>query len=72
MGEMLALKLSDINVENKTAYLFGKGSKPRLVPVSKEIFPLFARYKGAFHQDEDKKAPPILYKASRRKNAYVR
>lgn len=48
-GEMLKMKLSDINPENKTVYLFGKGSKPRLVPVSKETLHLFELYKSSFH-----------------------
>lgn len=56
-GEMLKLKLSDINVENATAYLLGKGSKPRLVPLSKETLDMFEKYKTFFHKAEDKKAP---------------
>ena len=56
-GEMLKLKLSDINVENATAYLVGKGSKPRLVPLSKETLDMFEKYKTFFHKMEDKKAP---------------
>ena len=53
-GEMLKMKLSDINPENKTVYLFGKGSKPRLVPVSKETLHLFELYKSSFHHDSRK------------------
>lgn len=56
-GEMLKLKLSDINVENATAYLLGKGSKPRIVPLSKETLDMFAKYKTFFHKTEDGKAP---------------
>lgn len=50
-GEMLKLKLFDINIENATVCLFGKGSKPRLVPVSKETLSLFSKYKLLFHKD---------------------
>lgn len=50
-GEMLRLKLSDINVDNATVCLFGKGGKPRLVPVSKETMKMFDRYKSLFHMD---------------------
>lgn len=50
-GEMLKLRLSDINAENATVCLFGKGSKPRLVPVSKETLLLFFKYKCLFHKD---------------------
>lgn len=53
-GEMLRLKLSDINVDNATVCLFGKGAKPRLVPVSKETLRLFSRYKSEFHSDSEK------------------
>lgn len=53
-GEMLKLKLSDINTDNATIYLFGKGSKPRLVPVSKETLQMFGRYSTLFHDGSDK------------------
>lgn len=49
-GEMLQLKLSDINTGNATVCLFGKCSKPRIVPVSKETMQMFDRYKGLFHR----------------------
>lgn len=47
--EMLRLKLKDFNAENHTVYLMGKGSKPRLVPVSKETTALFQNYRKKFH-----------------------
>lgn len=50
-GEMLKLKLSDIRMEQSCVYLFGKGSKPRLVPLSKETFAIFEKYKASFHKD---------------------
>lgn len=50
-GEMLRLKLSDINADKATACLFGKGAKPRLVPVSKETMQMFDIYKSLFHKD---------------------
>lgn len=53
-GEMLQLKLSDINEDNATVCLFGKGSKPRLVPVSKETMQIFSRYKLLFHSESEK------------------
>ena len=53
-GEMLGLKLSDINVDTATVCLFGKGAKPRLVPVSKETMQMFGRYKALFHKDSKK------------------
>ncbi len=56
-GEMLKLKISDINVENATAYLLGKGSKPRIVPLSKETLAMFVKYKTFFHKIEDVRAP---------------
>ncbi len=59
-GEMLKLKLSDINTDNATIYLFGKGSKPRLVPVSKETLQMFGRYKSLFH-NESKNDSPLFY-----------
>lgn len=59
-GEMLKLKLSDINTDNATIYLFGKGSKPRLVPVSRETLQMFDRYRGLFH-NESKNESPLFY-----------
>jgi site-specific recombinase XerD len=59
-GEMLKLKLSDINTDNATIYLFGKGSKPRLVPVSKETLQMFGRYRSLFH-NESKNDSPLFY-----------
>lgn len=53
-GEMLNLKLYDINVDNANICLFGKGAKPRLVPVSKETLQMFNRYKMLFHNDSKK------------------
>lgn len=53
-GEMLKLKLSDLNTDHATIYLFGKGSKPRLVPVSKETLRMFDRYRSLFHNDSEK------------------
>ena len=50
-GEMLKLKLSDIRIEQSCVYLFGKGSKPRLVPLSKETLAIFEKYKTSFHKD---------------------
>lgn len=50
-GEMLFLKLSDIDTKKATACLFGKGSKPRMVPLSKETMSMFEKYKAAFHND---------------------
>lgn len=53
-GEMLKLKLSDIDTDNATVYLLGKGSKPRLVPISKETLQMFERYKKLFHNRSGK------------------
>ena len=44
-GEMLKLKLSDIRVNQSSIYLFEKGAKPRLVPLSKETLAMFEKYK---------------------------
>lgn len=56
-GEMLKLKLSDFNVEKATVYLMGKGSKPRIVPVSKETIRMFEKYKTQFHDNVNKEVP---------------
>ena len=41
--EMLSMRLCDIDPEKQTVYLFGKGSKPRLVPISEDTVRHFRR-----------------------------
>lgn len=55
--EMLGMKLGDFHAGNNTVYLLGKGSRPRLVPVSKKTTALFQEYCRRFHADSDKSAP---------------
>jgi len=47
--EMLSMRLCDIDPEKRTVYLFGKGSKPRLVPISEDTIRHFHRYEKVFH-----------------------
>ena len=56
-GEMLGLKLSDISTDNACICLFGKGSKPRLVPLTRETMAMFAKYKTSFHKGSDRSSP---------------
>lgn len=55
--EMLGLKLEDFHDDNNTIYLMGKGSKPRLVPVSKETTALFTNYRKKFHMSSSMQEP---------------
>lgn len=55
--EMLAMKLSDFIADTSTVYLIGKGTKPRLVPVSKETVKYFEFYRDKFHGDSTKDTP---------------
>lgn len=68
--EMLRLKLEDFNAENHTVYLVGKGSKPRLVPVSKETTALFQNYQKKFHQGSVG-TEPLFYTVHQRKKTYM-
>lgn len=61
-GEMLKLRLEDINIENASIYLFGKGSKPRLVPLTKETLAMFTKYKASFHKDSNGSTPMFYTK----------
>ena len=61
-GEMLKLKLSDISIDKASAYLFGKGSKPRLAPLAKETLEMFEKYRAAFHRDDDRESPMFYTK----------
>ncbi len=53
-GEMLGIRLSDIDDEKATVILVGKGRKPRIVPVSKETVEMFIHYKRTFHASNHK------------------
>jgi len=55
--EMLSMRLCDIDPEKQTVYLFGKGSKPRLVPISEDTIRHFRRYERAYHSSGDGAAP---------------
>jgi site-specific recombinase XerD len=55
--EMLALSLGDFDAQNLTVGLMGKGSKPRIVPVTAETVALFRQYAEAFHQGDDSSCP---------------
>lgn len=61
-GEMLKLKLSDISVRNASVYLFGKGAKPRLVPLTKETLEMFEKYRASFHRDNNRESPMFYTK----------
>lgn len=50
-GEMLKIKFSDINKANSSVYLFGKGAKPRIVPVTKDTLRIFDKYAKIYHED---------------------
>jgi integrase len=58
--EMLSMRFCDIDPEKRTVYLFGKGSKPRLVPISEDTLRHFRRYEKAFHSSGDD-AVPMFY-----------
>ena len=51
--EMLSMRFCDIDPEKRTAYLFGKGSKPRLVPISEDTIRHFHQYERIFHSSGD-------------------
>ena len=55
--EMLSMRFCDIDSANRTVYLFGKGSKPRLVPISEDTIRHFRRYTSAYHSSGDSTAP---------------
>jgi len=55
--EMLFMRFCDIDPEKRTVYLFGKNSKPRLVPISEDTIRHFHLYRKAFHSSGDGTAP---------------
>ena len=56
---MLKLKLSDISINNASVNLFGKGARPRLVPLAKETLEMFEKYKALFHRNNN--GAPLFY-----------
>ena len=56
-GEMLNLRLDDLDPEKGTVYLMGKGRKPRVVPISAETIAMYKEYITLFHRDGDWKNP---------------
>lgn len=68
--EMLGMRYEDFHAENNTVYLFGKGSKPRLVPVSKETTALFKKYSQRFHAD-GRKSDPLFYTTHRQEKTFM-
>ena len=63
--EMLSMRFGDIDIERRTVYLLGKGSKPRLVPISEDTIKHFLRYAKLFHHSGDN-AVPMFYTIRRR------
>jgi len=55
--EMLSMRFCDIDPEKRTVYLLGKGSKPRLVPISEDTIRHFRRYQKVFHSSGDGSLP---------------
>ncbi len=50
-GEMLALRLGDIDTKRGCIDLMGKGAKPRRIPLTKQTLAHYRRYAAAFHPD---------------------
>lgn len=55
--EMLGMKLCDFNASTKTVYLMGKGSKPRVVPVTEDTVKHFQKYTSIYHSNSDGTQP---------------
>lgn len=55
--EMLSMPFDAIDATRKTAYLLGKGNKPRIVPIGKETVRHFHRYAGLYHPSGDGMRP---------------
>lgn len=64
--EMLGMKFCDFNAKEKTVYLMGKGSKPRLVPVTNNTVKHFEKYASIFHSNNDGENP-MFYTMHRNK-----
>lgn len=63
--EMLGMKFCDFNASAKTVYLMGKGSKPRLVPVTDNTVKHFKKYANIYHSNNDG-TQPMFYTIHRK------
>lgn len=52
-GEMLRLRVSDLNIAQSTILLTGKGEKLRCVPVSKEVLTMLQQYLKLYHSNSN-------------------
>ena len=66
--EMLGMKFCDFNAKEKTVYLMGKGSKPRLVPVTDDTVKHFQKYSNIYHISNDG-TQPMFYTIHRQEKA---
>jgi site-specific recombinase XerD len=55
--EMLSMKYNAIDAVSKTAYLLGKGQKPRIVPIGADTVQHFLRYSKLYHTVGDGTQP---------------
>ena len=42
--ELFKLKLDDVNIENRTLFIYGKGGKERIIPMSYKLASILQRY----------------------------
>ena len=64
--EMLGMKFCDFNEKEKTVYLMGKGSKPRIVPVTDDTIKHFQKYAKIYHSNSNGNEP-MFYTIHRQK-----
>jgi len=69
-SEMLGMRLNDINAEKQTAYLLGKGSKLRQVPITTDTVKHFRQYIKIFHSDSDG-SQPLFYSVHRKQKTFM-
>jgi site-specific recombinase XerD len=56
--EMLSMRLCDLDPDNKTVLLLGKGNKPRVVPITDEnTIALYRSYSKLYHSEGDGERP---------------
>jgi len=66
IGEVLSLRLRDLDLENRTIRIFGKGNRERTLPLSKPIEQLVARYMAVERPATIAETVFVVLKGSRR------
>lgn len=71
VGELVNLRLSDINIESLSIHVMGKGNKERTVAITDKTAGHLSRYISQFHSDESDKDSYLFYTVIKHKVDHI-